>query len=354
MRLVAATVYGTIGGSTKVLLAAAHALRREHDVVVRAPLREADSETPSAVSSRSLETWRDKFAVLPSLMRAIAREFGWIRNCRPDAIYVHDELSLYVYGAIAWLLRIPVVWHVHMREGQGVVRYLRDGLCDAKIFVSRFIIRPDQRRPWVLIRNCVSVAVTGSRRPESTLRLGMLGSISVQKNQELALRVMAHLRGDGVAARLMIFGGTIDESYADKILQQIASYGLSEVVTLRGFVPVEQALSEIDVLLSCSVYESFGLAIVEALACGIPVIASDIPAHREIAGILRTPALTLVPLDSAAFANAGQIAKPDQNAPRRVETEFGMDRFAAELTTHLPQLLRTSAPGELQSVRAKA
>jgi glycosyltransferase involved in cell wall biosynthesis len=61
------------------------------------------------------------------------------------------------------------------------------------------------------------------------------------------------------------------------------------------------AVAGADAVCSPSLYEGFGLPVVEAMAAGTPVLASDIPAHREVSGGLAT----LLPvLDVDAWADA--------------------------------------------------
>src|SRR5664280_314999 len=230
MRIVAATVYGTIGGSTKVLLAAAEALRRDHTVVVRAPLRQADSVMPRPLPSDSLETVLRKIKAIPKLISIFASELFWVRNIRPDVLYVHDELSLYVYGTISRLFRLPLIWHVNMREGTGLVRRLRDGLCDAKIFVSRFMVGDGQRKRWIVIRNAVEPPTRLASQPQPVFTVGMIASISKRKNQELGIRVIAELRNSGKPARLLIYGDTLDAEYRVRVENLIRQLALNEMV----------------------------------------------------------------------------------------------------------------------------
>jgi glycosyltransferase involved in cell wall biosynthesis len=349
VRIVVATLYATIGGSSKVLLAAADVLRRNHQVVVRAPLKQADSIMRRPVSSQPLKTSGAKIRALPELTRIFFEEWRWIGRHRPEVIYVHDNPSLYVYGLIGRLLGIRVVWHVHMSARWRLIGRVHDALCDAKIHVSRVSMDEPQRKPWVLIRNPVDTASRSPRPRGPLLSIGMIGSISALKNQELAVRVLAALVKAGTQARLLVFGDTLDDAYRRQVEARIEAEGLQSAVSLRGFVPVEQALSEVDVLLACSTYESFGLAMVETLGCGISVVASDIPAHREIAAILRTKALTLAPLAPAAMAKAIVAAQSDEHAPMRVAAEFGKERFVSDLALFFPLLATASDSGDLRA-----
>lgn len=75
----------------------------------------------------------------------------------------------------------------------------------------------------------------------------------------------------------------------------------AKVTELRGVSDAElRALLEAaDVMVSASRYEGFGLPLVEALACGCPVVASGIPAHHEVLG---GAALLIDRLDRDHFA----------------------------------------------------
>jgi glycosyltransferase involved in cell wall biosynthesis len=91
---------------------------------------------------------------------------------------------------------------------------------------------------------------------------------------------MALLRRRLPAARLFILGQGEQEP---QLRQQIASLGLSEVVRLCGFQRNPwKYIARADVFALTSRYEGFGNVLVEAMACGVPVVATSSPGPLEI------------------------------------------------------------------------
>lgn len=72
-----------------------------------------------------------------------------------------------------------------------------------------------------------------------------------------------------------------------KILRKIDELGLTQYVTLCGYVTAEELnalYNGAELFCFPSLYEGFGLPIIEAMACGVPVVTSKIPSLEEIAG----------------------------------------------------------------------
>lgn len=70
-----------------------------------------------------------------------------------------------------------------------------------------------------------------------------------------------------------------------EVMERLAQkLGLSDRITFLGFASVEQILStnHVHVLVMPSRYEGLPLAMVEAMLCARPVVATDIASHREI------------------------------------------------------------------------
>ena len=71
----------------------------------------------------------------------------------------------------------------------------------------------------------------------------------------------------------------------DKLIELCESKHISGSVKFMGVIPnneVPKALNSMDVFVNCSKQESFGVAVVEAMACGIPVVATNCEGFKEI------------------------------------------------------------------------
>lgn len=110
-----------------------------------------------------------------------------------------------------------------------------------------------------------------------------------------------------------------------KVLNELGRPELISKFHLPGYIPSEKMpllYNCSSVFLYCSLRESFGLPVLEAMACGIPVIASDIPAIREVAG----DAATLVdPQSHVAIAEAIHVVLNDILA-RKTQQQKGLAR----------------------------
>ena len=95
--------------------------------------------------------------------------------------------------------------------------------------------------------------------------------------------------------------GPRDDRYPEAP-QRAEALGVADAVTWTGYLPAAdlvKAYQEADVLVHPSLYEGFGLPVLEAMACGTPVVCSDIGALREVAG---HAAVFVAPADAPAMA----------------------------------------------------
>ena len=111
--------------------------------------------------------------------------------------------------------------------------------------------------------------------------IGCVGDLRVAKDYSSAIRA-AGLVHDQLPHARMIIAGSKTELLPD-LLKLRDSLGLSEVVDFIGFQPdVAKVLPAFDVYLSSSVSEGFSLTVVEAMAAGLPVVATRSGGPEEI------------------------------------------------------------------------
>jgi glycosyltransferase involved in cell wall biosynthesis len=107
------------------------------------------------------------------------------------------------------------------------------------------------------------------------------------KNCEGLLRAWALSRFELGNRQLVIVGGGQDEKYVASLHLLADQLGIAKDVVFVGKVPLEETVrfyQAADVFVYPSVNETFGLPILEAMACGCPVVTSDVSAMPETAG----------------------------------------------------------------------
>jgi len=130
----------------------------------------------------------------------------------------------------------------------------------------------------------------------------MVGTLEPRKNHAAAMRALARLKQAGHPHRLLISGGK--GWLFEPVAALVAELGLTDDVTFAGRVPDDDLpalYAGADALLLPSLYEGFGFPVLEAMACGTPVVCADSSSLTEVAG----DAALLVPAtDDEALAAA--------------------------------------------------
>jgi glycosyltransferase involved in cell wall biosynthesis len=109
-----------------------------------------------------------------------------------------------------------------------------------------------------------------------------IGRIVPHKDFETIIEAISNMNTD---INLKIVGRVEDESYVEDLEELCATLGVEDEVSFEGFVSrkrKKELLCGAKCYVSSSKHEGFGLTLLEAMASAIPVIASDIEAHREV------------------------------------------------------------------------
>jgi glycosyltransferase-like protein len=167
-------------------------------------------------------------------------------------------------------------------------------------------------------------------RPGRPLILSV-GGIEPRKGSDTLVRALAQLRRAGRNPVLAVVGGHSFQDYReyrDRVLASLPDLGLrlDDDVVLLGTVPDAELpgwYAAADVLAFPSTKEGWGLAVLEAMSAGLPVVASDLPVFREYLRPGRDA--LMVPVDDAgalatALASVLESVRGDQALADRLRT----------------------------------
>ena len=133
--------------------------------------------------------------------------------------------------------------------------------------------------PWGLPLEEIEEAAGDAPKPPGRV-IGFVGRIEPRKRQLDLVRAINEMPDDGL--RLQLIGPIADSDYATLVREAIVSTGAGPRVSLVGDVSnVYQYIRSWDLFVSLSSDEGQGIAILEAMALGTPVVSTDIPGVRE-------------------------------------------------------------------------
>jgi len=134
-----------------------------------------------------------------------------------------------------------------------------------------------------------------------------VGTFSHRKNIPTLLRAISHLRSKGKwGTRQLVLAGSHSEGMkgVQEVYDTIRELDLGSSVVLTGYVPDEHVpglYAHASALVMPSLYEGFGFPVLESMAVGTPVIASNSSSLPEVAG---DAAILVPPQDVEAWAKA--------------------------------------------------
>lgn len=176
--------------------------------------------------------------------------------------------------------------------------------------------------------------------PPGTFVVGAVGNLNAQKGHEYLVRAAAMLRQDGREVHVRVLGAQTptQADYEGRLGDEVRGLGLDAGGAFAFIDPttrVAELLPAFDVFVLSSVPRSEGVptVILEAMACGIPVVATDVGAVREVVEDGVT-GFVVPPLDPRAIADATLRLLDDPALRRRMgETarERAVERYDVEV-----------------------
>jgi glycosyltransferase involved in cell wall biosynthesis len=152
-----------------------------------------------------------------------------------------------------------------------------------------------------------------------------LGRLQSRKNLVRLVDAYARVRLAGFRHKLVLAGK--QDFLSQPVISRIKQLRLEKEILLPGYIPAEDVpgfYNAAEIFLYPSLYEGFGLPVIEAMACGLPVITSYGSSLEEVAG---DAALLVDPLDEISIAHALQRLLEDHQLRDRLSRD-GLKRSA--------------------------
>lgn len=163
----------------------------------------------------------------------------------------------------------------------------------------------------------------------------MIGSFVAKKGQKLAIETIHELKKRNEKVRLKFLG---DGEMKKELIALAEHLELTDIIDFMGLVDYpEKHLQESSLYLHTASYEPFGLVLIEAMACGLPVVCTDGRGNRDIIqegenGFMIWERNPLLIADKIQFLieNEAERKRIGQNAVLFAQN-FGMDEYVKKL-----------------------
>ena len=347
MRVLQIVADGRPGGGTSVVLDLCRGIqaRHGHDVVLASAPGSYALEAAAGLGLKTyaLDLWRSRLDLaVPAEVRRLVDEV------RPDTVHAHGGRAGLALARARTPVRFAYTVHGYHFLGKSWPVRMAAALAERRIGRQAGAVvwasaadralaghwRLDPGRPLdQVIRNGIDLSSLPWPVPKTPRLIAFLGRLSPEKNPGLVIEMLARPELDGCTL-VMIGGGPLEAS----LRTRCAALGIEGRVRITGALPREQALAELgraSVLVLPSLWESIPVALAEAMAMGVPVVASAVRGvpelvEREVSGLLRTN-----PHDIAGFAHdtcriladpslAGRLIEGGRSAVERV---YQLDRM---------------------------
>ncbi len=257
-------------------------------------------------------------------MRAAFRVRDLVRAHGYDLLHAHTPRTAMITSTVSTLTGIPWVYHVHSPAARDCVNQLSNWLnawieqqslrgCEHRITVSESlrlecIAKGADENEVTVVHNGVP-AIRPDREtipePGGRWTLGFIALMRPRKGLEVLLDAIAQLEIEGHDVMLRCIGPFETGGYETEIDKQIERLGIRDRVQRVGFTKdVPSELAKLDAMVLPSLFgEGLPMVVLEAMAAGLPVIATRVEGTPEaithgVEGLLAEPR------DSASLADA--------------------------------------------------
>ena len=229
------------------------------------------------------------------------------------------------------------------------------------VFISKFCqsYHEGASLPWSIIPYGVDTAKIAPKLPDESLRkeldlepdvriLFSLQRLTLLKRIDISIYTVRHLVNQGITKFVLLIGGTGQES--DRLKRLVERLGVQQYVKFLGFVPEPQVgeyFALADIFIFTSIFETFGIVAVQAMAAGLPVVAtrnSAIPEVVEdgVTGLLSPPLNAEAMAQNIALLLDDEVLRQGmgQQARERAKRLYDWERVARQYESVLQDVIQ--------------
>ncbi|WP_309715670.1 glycosyltransferase family 4 protein [Armatimonas sp.] len=342
---------------------------QRHAVTLAAAYQAAGGSVQLACAPQSFIEHSSHTAHVPTLpfalrnsgdLRATLRLARLVRQSRAQVLHSHARRDFVTATLAGRLTGCPVALHVHVVRPLGEPHRLAGQFFNqvaAIIAVSEYTKQELERwhalKPGLVRRiyNGVEIPIftakTTHRPPNNGLVIGMVGRLST-KGQSAFLPVGKRLVAEFPTLRFVFVGPDASELTYAQFRQQLMMHELHNRSTLVGISDqIPDILATLDILVHLPTDEAFGLALVEAAAAGLPVVATQIGGCQEVVCEGKTGFLIPLGEDTLLQTRLHQLLEDPclrlrlgQAGQQRVQREFCAERQRNDLCALYEEIAR--------------
>jgi glycosyltransferase involved in cell wall biosynthesis len=283
----------------------------------------------------------------------------WLEETAPGVVHVNSLLML-PEATIARRLGLPIVVQLHEFPSPGLKRDLTlrwaAAIADVLIGVSRPVTRLLAEHagstPVLTVHSGVPSADLRPRPPAKFV-IGSIGHVSRTKGTDVFLEAAALALRRRPELRFEHAGPTRpwgDDEFEESVQRTAESSGLRDSLTMLGYQPARDVLRSWSLFVSPSRQEGFPLSTLEAMAAGVPVIATNVGGIPE--QIVHLESGVLVPAEDAGaiaewierlYADDDLRARLATAGRSRARSVFSLEAQAEGLQRAYEQALKSRA-----------
>lgn len=260
----------------------------------------------------------------------------------------HNDDRFWIYKKFRPLLRLTTrICHMYISISDHVRRYFTEaGLIPIpKIRTIYYGFPPAKEGGRIFLRTLAALRREYHIRPGQRI-IGAVGRLTEQKGFSFLIRAMKSVSLKFPCAKLFIFGRGEQEQELRSLVRKL---GLKKHVFFAGFRPdVERVMPLFEIFVMPSLWEGFGMVLLEAMNAGKPVVASSVSAIPEIVEDRKT-GLLVPPADEAALAKAviallerkGPAGRMGREGQKRVRTRFALGVMVKKTESLYRELLKS-------------